>query len=225
MRLKSIRRSNKGLVLGSLVVLIGILAAPNGECDTERKKANMSVEKSKKEVAEHLDTFRKTEELTELRTAANLIDGIEVLAAATVEERQSARTAKLSLWLTLLDTIDTAKDPKFDPADAPSMRVSVPPGTPMKPGVPIVSPEGIANPADRQKYDEAVEANAEKTKRYRFQKELRQMDSELTARADTYITGAQLRSPQSLKEMDAMIAARIHNQDRASHLRSLVSPD
>ena len=185
----------------------------------------MSVENSKKEVAEHLDAFRKTGELAKLRTAANRIDGIEVLATATVEERKNARAAKLSLWLTLLDTIDSAKDPKFDPADAPPTRVSVPPGTPMKPGVPILSPEGIANPADRQKYDEAVKANAEKTKRYRFQKELRQMDSELTARADTYITGAQLKSPQSLKEMNALIGVHIHDQERASHLRSLVSPD
>ena len=94
----------------------------------------------------------------------------------------------------------------------------------MKPGVPVETPEGIADPADRRKYDEAVKANAEKTNRYRFQKELRQLDSELTTRADGYISSTNLNSPQSVKEMDQAIAAHIHNQDRAAHLRSLVAP-
>jgi hypothetical protein len=214
-----------GLALTSLGVLSWFFAALNGECGTKRKKANMSIENTKKEVAERLDAFRKTGELTELRNAANLIERIEVLTAPTFEDRQTARTTKLSLWLTLLDTIDSAKDPKFDPADMPATRVSIPSGTAMKPGVPIVSPEGIADPAARRKYDEAVKANAEKTKRYRFQKELRQLDSELSSRADGYIAGANLKSPQSLKEMNAAIAAHVHNQERAAHLRSLVAPE
>jgi len=94
----------------------------------------------------------------------------------------------------------------------------------MKPGVPVETPEGIADPEDRRKYDEAVKANADKTKRYRFQKELRQLDGELTSRADSYIASTNLKSPQSAKEMDHAIAANIHNQDRAAHLRSLVAP-
>lgn len=195
-----------------------------GNCETKgNKKATMSIEDTKKQVAERLDAFRKTGELTELRNAANLIDGIEVLGAGSVEGRQAARTAKLSLWLTLLDTIDSAKDPKFDPADVPAARVVLPAGTRMKPGFPIETPEGIADPEDRRKYDEAVKANADKTRRYGFQKELRQLDAELTSRADAYIAAAQLRSPKGQKEMDAAIAAHVHNQDRAAHLRSLAA--
>jgi hypothetical protein len=94
----------------------------------------------------------------------------------------------------------------------------------MKPGVPTLTPEGIADPEARRKYDEAVLANAEKATRYRFQKELRQLDSELTSRADAYITTAHLRSPQSLKEMNQAIATHVHNEERAAHLRSLVTP-
>ncbi len=185
----------------------------------------MSIENTKKEVTERLDAFRKTGELTELRNAANLIERIEITAVDEFDDRKAARTAKLSLWLKLLDTIDSAKDPKFDPADMPAARITVPPGTPMKPGVPVVSPEGIADPEARRKYDEAVKANAEKTKRYRSQKELRQLDSELTPRADAYIASAHLKSMQSLKEMNEAIAAHIHNQERAAHLRTLVAPD
>jgi hypothetical protein len=184
----------------------------------------MSIENAKKQVSQHLDKFRKTGELTELRNASNLIDGIEVHTAPSFEDRQTGRTAKLELWLTLLDTIDAAKDPKFDPADVPAARVTVPDDMTMKPGIPVRTAEGIADPAARRKYDEAVKANSDKTRRYRFQKEIRQLDAELTSWADAGIANTNLRSPQSLKEMDQAIAAHIHNQTRAAHLRSLVAP-
>ena len=135
MRLKSIRCSSwPGLAPIALIVWGSGFASSSGECATKRKRTNMSVENTKKQVAERLDAFRKTGEPTELRNAANLIDRMEVTGAAAFEDRQAARTAKLSLWLTLLDTIDSAKDPKFDPDDVPAARITVPPGTPMKPG-------------------------------------------------------------------------------------------
>jgi hypothetical protein len=221
MRLKWIRCSR-----WPCAALIALIVGGSGtaECAAKRKKANMSTENAKKEVTGHLEAFRKSGELTELRNAANLIERIEVHTAPSFEDRESARTAKLTLWLKLLDTIDSAKDPTFDPADVPAARVTLPPGTRMKPGVPVDTPEGIADPADRRKYDDAVKANADKTKRYRFQKELRQLDGELTSRADAYISSTNLKSAQSVKEMDEAVTAQIHNQDRAAHLRSLVAP-
>ncbi len=184
----------------------------------------MGIEDTKKRVDEHLNAFRKTGELTELRHAANRIESIEVHDVPVFDDRRVARTAKLDLWLLLLDTIDSAKDPMFDPADVPAARITLPPDTPMKPGYPVTTPEGIAAPADRRKYDESVEANTAKTKLYRTQKELRQLDSELTSRADKYIGTASLRSPQCEKEMEAAIVLRVHDPDRAAHLRSLVAP-
>lgn len=222
MQLKSIRCfKRRDFALQVLAVLgAGQTAATYA---AQGRKSDISMENAKKQVRQHLKAFRKTKELTELRNSANLIEGIGV-HTATFEERQTARAEKLGLWLTLLDTIDAAKDPKFDPADVPAVRITVPPGTPMKPGFPMVTPEGIANPEDRRKYDEAVQANAEKAQRYRFQKELRQLDAELTNRADESIGSILLKSPQSVSQMNEAIAARIHQQDRAAHLRSLVSP-
>lgn len=208
-----------------LAVLSLWLSISTAKSETkERKIETMSIANTSRQVAGHLEAFRKTGELTTLRNAANLIDSIQILGTEASQNQQTARAAKLSLWLELLDTMDCAKDPTFDPEDMPAARVILPSGTRMKPGVPLVTPEGIADIKDRRKYDEAVRANAEKTKRYRLQKELRQLDAELTSRADTYITGAYLRSPQGLKEINAAIAGPVHNQDRAAHLRSLVLP-
>jgi hypothetical protein len=223
MRLKS-TLSSRHLALVSVVILCSTLAAFTVGRTSQGKKASMNIEDANKQVRERLDAFRKTHEMTELRQAASLIERIEVSTLPEFQDRQTARSVKLSLWLILFDTIDSAKDPEFDPADVPAARVSVPPDTAMKPGVPIVTPEGIADPEARRTYEEAVRVNADKTTRYRFQKELRQLDSELTARADAYITTAHLRSPLSLKEMNQAIAAHVHNDERAAHLRSLVTP-
>jgi len=184
----------------------------------------MSLDTTKKQVTEHLAAFRETGEINELNSASNLIECIEVHGLPVYEERQAARTAKLELWLMLFDAIDSAKDPEFDPEDVPSSRVMVPPDTPMKPGWLVVSPEGIADPADRKKYDEAVAANAAKTKKYSFQKQLRQLDAQLTTRADKCIGTITLRSPHYLKEMSAAINEHVHNAERSAHLRSLVTP-
>jgi hypothetical protein len=213
------------LLLIPLSILGSVLMVSPGEQGTNGKEAGTSLEDTKKQVARRLDAFRKTRELSELRVAANLIERIEVRTVASVEDRSAARNAKLTLWLTLLDTMDSAKDPAFDPADVPAARVTVPAGTPMKPGVKIETPEGIADPEAQRKYDDAVKANEEKAKRYRFQKELRQLDEELTSRAETYIAGSSLKSPQSLKEMNEEIASHVHNQDRGARLRSLVTPE
>ncbi len=183
----------------------------------------MSIEGVANQVHEHVQRFTQTRDLTELRLGANLVGTIEMHTVADYAERQRVREARLLLWLELLNTLDSVTDPAFDPADVPAARVDVP-DTPMKPGWMMSSPEGIADPEVRRQYDEAVRANAEKATHYRFQKELRQMDAELTPQADAYIRSAYLRSPVSVKEMDAAIAARIQSPERARHLRSLVTP-
>jgi hypothetical protein len=182
------------------------------------------MDSTKKQVSQHIDVFRETGELAELRTAANLIGSIDVGKAPKAEDREAARAEKLDLWLTLLDTIDSAKDPNFDPADVPSARVTIPSDAVLKPGYMIPTPDAIADPAVRRKYDEKVAANAAKAKNYRVQKELRQLDSLLSSQCDTYVRTAHPRSPASVKEMDAAVAAHVHNAERASHLRSLVAP-
>lgn len=180
----------------------------------------MSMDSTAEQVARHIGIFYKAGEVTELRAAANLIDRRQVGG----EDRQAARARKLDLWLTLFDAIDSAIDPGFDPEDLPAARVSIPAGTALKPGYMTRTPEAIADPEARRKYDEKVAANAAKTERYRVQKELRQMDAELTMRFETYLKKASPRSAESLQEMDAALDAHLNSAARAAYLRSLVRP-
>jgi hypothetical protein len=183
----------------------------------------MDLENIQTEVAGRIDAFRASGDTAKLREAANLIATIMVRAISAPEERQRARSTKLALWLSVLDAIDTAKDPNFDPSDAPAARVPVP-DTPMKPGCPVRCAEGIADPEVRRRYDLAVAANAEKTTRYRLQKELRQIDAELTPRAESYIAGQYPKSRQNLKEVDEAMAAGLHDPGRKSRIHSMVAP-
>jgi hypothetical protein len=143
----------------------------------------------KQQIAQHISTFRTHTELTELRQAANLIDSIPVHSVLSFPERRAARATKLALWLTLLDTFDSAKDPHFDPA----ARLS-------------------------------AQGDGDQINRYRLQKELRQLDAELSLRADLYIANAFLKSPKTAGEMNEAIGRYTHYLDRANHLLSLVTP-
>ena len=120
---------SKDLALVSVVILCSLLAAFTVERKSQEKKASMSIEDTRKQVGERLDAFRKTHQMTELRNVGQSASKATKLppfrSSRTVE---TARSAKLSLWLILFDTIDSAKDPTFDPADVPAARALVPPG-------------------------------------------------------------------------------------------------
>jgi hypothetical protein len=173
----------------------------------------MDIAETKKQFAYQIDLFKLMRDAADLRKAANLIETVK-----------SDKAASLEFWLTTLDALDSAKDGNFDPEDGPMTRIVIPMGTRLKPGYRIPTPDAIADPEDRQKYDDAVAANTAKTETYRLQYELRQMDAELTLRSDTYIEKAYPREAESQREMDAAIARYIHNPVRAAHLRAIVSP-
>jgi hypothetical protein len=189
----------------------------------ETRKIDTDLDTAKKQVAQSIQAFRKTSDVADIRHAADTADRIFVRTYRVPEDRQLARSGKLALWLTVLDTLDSAEDPNFDPNDAPAARISIP-DTPMKPGVPVRSVEGIADPEVRRKYEEAVAANAEKTRRYRLQKELRQLDRILEPRADAYITSEYPKSQENLHAIDEAAAQYLHNAARAQRLRALVTP-
>ena len=188
----------------------------------QTKKVDTDLDAAQKQVAESLRSFRKTSDVADIRKAADAADSLYVRTYRVPEDRQKARAGKLALWFTVLDTLDSAEDPNFDPNDAPAARISIP-DTPMKPGVPVRSVAGIADPEVRRKYEEAVAANAEKTKRYRLQKELRQLDKILVTRADAYITGEYPKSPESLQAIDEAADRYLFNAARTQHVRSLVT--
>lgn len=177
---------------------------------------------AKRQVPERIRQFQETKKLDPLRQAADLLDGIDVHNLTKFEERQSGRKTKLALWLAVLDSIDSATDGKWDAADVPAMRIVPPPGA-ADPGALVASADTITDPVQKRKYEDAVARNAEKTQRYVFQKELRQLNNMLTQRAETYIRSAFLKSPESAKMVDEAVRKQVHNSQRAKEIRALVA--
>lgn len=176
-----------------------------------------------KQVGERIAEFRKKKDLDELRRAAAAIDNVDVHALPDAAQRQAARKSALSAWLVVLDAMDTETDPRFNPSDVPAMRVTVPADARRDPGAPLTSPATVTDPEVRRKYDQAVTKNSDKTRRYVFQKELAQLNKQLTKRAESFIGSAFLKSPESAKVMDEAVREHVHSAGRAASLKALVT--
>lgn len=181
------------------------------------------MEELEKQVADRVAAFHKKKDLDELRRAASAIESVNVHELPDAARRQAGRKSALSAWLAVLDAIDSETDPQFNPADVPAMRVTVPADAPRDPKAPFTSPDTVTDPAVRRKYDQAAAKNAEKTRRYVFQKELAQLNKQLTQRAEAFIGGAFLKSPESAKVMEEAVRGHIHSAARAASLKALVT--
>ena len=176
-----------------------------------------------KQVGERIAEFHKKKDLDELRRAASAIENLNIYELPDAAKRQAARKSVLSAWLAVLDAIDTETDPRFNPADVPAMRVTVPADAARDANAPFTSPATVTDPEVRRRYDQAAAKNADKTRRYVFQKELAQLNKQLSKRAETFIGSAFLKSPESAKVMDEAVRTHVRNAARAASLKALVA--
>lgn len=75
--------------------------------------------------------------------------------------------AKVELWLAVRAYFEKQIDPKFDPADVPSLNIAP------KNGLSGVAPDSVADPVEREAYIKAIAENQNKAKTYLLQKQLR----------------------------------------------------
>ena len=101
-------------------------------------------------------------------------------------ESQSWRSEKLKLWLDALNKVEMLKDPEFDPNDVPAVNVATPYGSTASAGA---DPSAIKDPELRAQYQRAIDLNAERSKRYLLQTELRKLDQEWILEIRTYVSG------------------------------------
>ena len=171
---------------------------------------------------DELNRFDQQKDLEALVKAAEIIDRIEPGPNLDLEQRAVARRVKLELWLSLLNGIDEKIDPKFDPKDVPALSVA-PPAVEGQVTFAGMDPQGIKDPAARREYEEAIERNSEKTKRYTFQRRLARLNAELSERAETYIKAGYPKSAANRSEVLGAVSKCISNPRRAAALRALVS--
>jgi hypothetical protein len=127
------------------------------------------------------------------------------------ERRKADVEVRLHAWKRLLNSID----PKWDPAEAISPKVPLPPGVD---GVSGMAPEDIKDKALRAQYEAAIKETQQKIQRHMEQRQLRARLKEFPKRAENYIIQAYSKPPFSLPELrelltrydaDAAVRARV----------------
>jgi hypothetical protein len=99
-------------------------------------------------------------------------------------------------WLELSKEAQLRVDPSFDPADQPSLSVTPPTG-----GRPGTAPAEIADADQRRAYEQALEANTEKLRRYTDQVQARRDQEQLDRQLPVFLTEAYSLGPDAGSEL------------------------
>lgn len=167
----------------------GIVFAAWAAAGAQEAKMSQDIEAALKPIAE----FEKTKDTQLLEKASERLLGIDPLGVPGTAGRLAVRRKAAAAWLRLIHTIDSARDPHFDPEDRPVTRVILPgsgrPGGPPK------------EPARKAEYDKAVEANREKADRTQLQWRLKAVDMEACGGARSFFRRFYTSSPVDGKEL------------------------
>jgi len=129
------------------------------------------------------------------------------------------RKKALELWLKAIATLDRLLDPYFDPEDLPQINIMPPPETGLSSGA---APSAIKDEKLREKYEQAIELNIQKGKRYNAQLKLRELDKAWSGKMISYIQNHYTDEASDLSEINLLIEKCIQNEPRKERIRELL---
>ena len=112
------------------------------------------------------------------------------------------RDEAVARWLEVWKEVRELIDPLFDPADRPSLNVAPPSGRIRRPGT---APEEIADPADREAYEQALRQNADRLRQYSSQLELREWLRQLEAHVPVFLSHAYTIGPDATEDLERLL--------------------
>lgn len=167
---------------------------------------------------EEYDRTRSPNSLREAADAAALHDG---QAAPDAGAGPALGRQRVAGWLAIVGRIERDLPPGFDPANKPTISVAPPPsasGAQLPPGV---DPRNVADPAARQAYIAAIQANRERLASFDRDAKLHQARASVLERAAASIADARQTLGLDPAEIQAMVTeAALTPGDRAA----LISP-
>ena len=171
-----------------------------------------------------IKAFGEENEPERLREASLELEDVNLRREHNAKVRHKLRSDCLTLWLTILQTIDTHLDSSFDPEEVPQMSVMPPP---TKSGIqypPGAAPAVVEDPNARQEYENAIKANREKQQNYLMQTQLRELDEHLPARVEAFIRTAYTTSIVERDELRTAIDRIIEKTIRKESLFRSIPP-
>gem|GEM_PF-6243370 len=188
-----------------------------------RRDQNMS--ENRKYVGEAKVLIAKFEhdmEPERLRKAYLLIKNVDLSKESHNRKLLWIRAECLSIWLKMIQLLDTYVDPKFNPDEVLETQVQPPPtskGVVFPPGT---DPNYIDDPKARNKYEKDIAVNQDKLKKYRIQIYLRQLNDSISNGAKEFILGSFNSSFSEQMEIKLAIDRIIENNVRKEDLLKLV---
>jgi len=175
-----------------------------------------------RQVDQDLQDLHKNKSLDALRRASSLAESIKPETVAGVEQRRELRRSRLNALLKILAAIDQEIDPAFDPKDVPSSTVAPPviDGVVLDSGI---DPKHIKNPKVRKAYEQAIDRNAQKARRYAFQTGLRKIDAELMTEVRRIISGPYAATEPGRQEIRQALEKVLQEPDRRVQLEEVLN--
>jgi hypothetical protein len=184
--------------------------APAQQRDTPNSQKGAQVQNKIKNAKTSLELYEKDRDIQTLEQSVEHLEETELLALKEVAERLIARQDMLHTWCRVLQAIDSIKDPKFDPDDAPLLKVP-PPFDESNPSMP-------ASAAAQQQHQMAVAAKEEKKARRRIQFLARELDDRAVESAQRLVEKFFTKSAVDLKEIAAILAETNLSKARQAQL-------
>jgi hypothetical protein len=122
---------------------------------------------------------------------------------------EKLRAEKARLWLETWKQIAGSINSKFNFNDLPMLNVAPPAGTGLPAGV---APEAIKDPKLRAEYEQAIAANASKTRIYSDQLWLRQTAPSFYKEAENYLVNAYKKAPSDLPQLEQLVSVYVSDE-------------
>jgi hypothetical protein len=176
--------------------------------------------------------FETTERLVSALYAANELTWRDAYAPPSqdAESRAQARLRRVVLWGRLFRAIDTRRDPRYDRAKPPSVDVEIehadmpePPQSPTH-GTAITI-DTLPDPVTRQKYQALREKAAEEAKWYSRQRELDDLDRQVSRLGEDYFKSVFVRSEKGLAVVESCAQSGEWTAARRERVRAWVAPE
>lgn len=193
--------------LAAIVLWLGCVGAlgATGASVIENRGPDMSeFIQAARDAVQHYD---QRHDMLLLRKAGEQLERVDQFAPGSAELRAKTRLQTLGAWLDLIQRIDRAKDPNFDPADTPATKLTPRSGPGQRPYLPGTDPKLVTDPQVRADYEQAIATNQQKAERRRQHWDLDAVDMEISDGARRFIQQFYTATPADQDELRAAFAA------------------
>ena len=149
------------------------------------------------------DKFQRERLVDHWEKGVELLEEVEILSIRDLAQRQAGRRELLEAWCRTLAMVDSVKDPKFDPDDAPLLNIAPPDSTTKE---------------ARLRHEADVAANDAKKASRRMQFAASQIEERAVESAQRLIAKLYTKSAPDVHEVKAALAAAKLSQARQKQL-------